>query len=70
MHNILFFLTVPTNNVETLKSIFPTIFSQSKENNNIFSELLLLFNESQSEEIIERKLIDLGIDVFLCECLF
>lgn len=70
MHNILFFLTIPTKDVAKLQGTWPILFEQPKENNNIFSELLLFFKETQDENILEGKLSALGIEIFLCEPLF
>lgn len=70
MYNILFSLTAPTNDLEIIQANFPILFQQPKQNNNIFSELLLLFKESQDEHILEQKLTDLGVTVFLLDTLF
>lgn len=70
MYSFLYCLTAPTKDADKIKSAFPVIFSQAKETNNIFSEFLLQFDSSQDQHILEDKIQNIPIEVFLLEELY
>lgn len=70
MYSIIFLLTAPTQDVQKIKDVFPVLLSQAKASNDIFTEFVLCFKESQDESILEAKLTEIGCAIFLCECLF
>lgn len=70
MHSIVFLVHAPTQDEVKIKDNLPCFLSQVKAHNLIFSEFLLLFKEPTDEVIIDAKLRQLGVDIFLIDTLF